>query len=258
MPNDASAEAQETPISKATTGLGATTYALTRQRLNEIVKALRDCGTEEIIKLPKIAVIGNQSAGKSSLIEAISQIKVPRASGTCTRCPMEVILTKDSQQSGWHCKVSLRIDNTDIAGRQLGVFDFGETKEKDEVPDILRRAQLAILNPSRPFSHFFSLDEDQCSKHDREVNFSRNTVVLEITGAEVDVTFIDLPGIISSTETVWRRVNANGVARGGAFYWFDQRPCRLVCISEGMPYSSHNLNERCISLFSSSSANRTR
>jgi hypothetical protein len=77
MDNDASTETQETPISKAATGLGGTTYALTGQRLNEIVKALRDCGTEEIIKLPKIAVIGNQSAGKSSLIEAISQIKVP-------------------------------------------------------------------------------------------------------------------------------------------------------------------------------------
>jgi hypothetical protein len=55
MDNDASTETQETPISKAATGLGGTTYALTGQRLNEIVKALRDCGTEEIIKLPKIA-----------------------------------------------------------------------------------------------------------------------------------------------------------------------------------------------------------
>lgn len=37
------------------------------------------------IDLPQIAVIGNQSAGKSSLIEAISGITLPRASGTCTR-----------------------------------------------------------------------------------------------------------------------------------------------------------------------------
>ena len=37
------------------------------------------------IDLPQIAVIGSQSAGKSSLIEAISGITLPRAAGTCTR-----------------------------------------------------------------------------------------------------------------------------------------------------------------------------
>ena len=203
MPRDTSKESEEIPITTPTSSLGGTKYALSRQKLNEIVKALRDCGTEEVIKLPKIAVIGNQSAGKSSLIEAISQIKVPRASGTCTRCPMEVILTSATQQNCWHCKVSLRIDHSEIAGHHLGIFDFDETNLPDDVPHILRRAQLAILNPSKAFSHFFRLDENQCNNHDRELNFSGNTVVLEITGAEVDVTFIDLPGIISFTEKVW-------------------------------------------------------
>src|SRR5277367_1161000 len=120
MPQDSSAESQvgptftPTPTATTASSLGGTKYAFSRQKLNEIVKALRDCGTEEVIKLPKIAVIGNQSAGKSSLIESISQIKVPRATGTCTRCPMEVILTSGGLTSGpetsWHCKVSLRID----------------------------------------------------------------------------------------------------------------------------------------------------
>jgi ABC-type polysaccharide/polyol phosphate transport system ATPase subunit len=35
--------------------------------------------------LPMIAVIGSQSAGKSSLIESISGITLPRSAGTCTR-----------------------------------------------------------------------------------------------------------------------------------------------------------------------------
>jgi hypothetical protein len=37
------------------------------------------------LDIPAIAAIGWQSAGKSSLIEAISGITLPRASGTCTR-----------------------------------------------------------------------------------------------------------------------------------------------------------------------------
>ncbi len=209
MPQDPGAENQLdpnltpnlTPSATTAFSLSGTKYAFSRQKLNEIVKALRDCGTEEVIKLPKIAVIGNQSAGKSSLIEAISQIKVPRASGTCTRCPMEVVLSSAPLQNGWYCKVSLRIEHADVAGHQMGVFDFDETDSKDEVSLILRRAQLAILNPSKAFSHFFRLDEEQCNIHDREVNFSRNTVVLEITGAEVDVMAQDPQRKVPSTSS---------------------------------------------------------
>src|SRR5436190_15467047 len=169
--------------------LGTTHYALSRQKLNEIINMLRDCGTEGIIKLPKIAVIGNQSAGKSSLIEAISQIKVPRASGTCTRCPMEVVLSSDRAER--KCVVSLR--------REQGRIDqFAETTDDREVPMILRRAQLAILNPNQKLEDFLLLDEAECSRQSVSVPFSRNTVVVEISGADVDVTFIDLPGIISN------------------------------------------------------------
>ena len=43
------------------------------------------CSVQVDIDLPQIAVIGSQSAGKSSLIESISGITLPRAAGTCTR-----------------------------------------------------------------------------------------------------------------------------------------------------------------------------
>ena len=43
------------------------------------------------IDLPQIAVIGSQSAGKSSLIESISGITLPRAAGTCTRYIFSVL-----------------------------------------------------------------------------------------------------------------------------------------------------------------------
>jgi len=201
MPQDAEGSDATTNTTVSPSTFGGTKYAFSRQKLNEIVKALRDCGTEEIIKLPKIAVIGNQSAGKSSLIESISQIKVPRATGTCTRCPMEVVLASGGSEDHWHCKVSLRIDYP-IGGHQQGVFDFDQTTSKEEVPNILRRAQLAVLNPDTGIAHFLKLDEEHCNAHVRKQNFSRNTVVMEISGADVDVTFIDLPGIISFTEKV--------------------------------------------------------
>jgi GTPase SAR1 family protein len=176
-------------------------YARTGQKLNELFKELRDWGIEELIQLPKVVVLGSQSVGKSSLIEAISRIKVPRASQTCTRCPMEVVLSS-ANPDNWHCKVSLRIDHEETPGQRRGIFQFAETEEKDEVTNILRQAQLAILNPSKSFTSFSRLSEKDCNEHPRDLKFSRNTVVLEITGAGVDLTFIDLPGIIASIEKV--------------------------------------------------------
>ena len=239
MPQDI--QAPETEMQ--TSPLSNTYYALSRQKLNEIMKMLRDCGTEGVIRLPKIAVIGNQSAGKSSIIEAISQIKVPRASGTCTRCPMEVFLARSSQV-GWHCNVSLRFDHNEVPGSMIGTHDFDETKNKDEVPIILRRAQLAILNPGEPLDSFLTLDENQCQDHGITQSFSRNTVVMEITGADVDVTFIDLPGIISNTEKARFPMAWTNYVERRAFHRLDQGACCLLRISRGMSYSRRHFYER--------------
>src|SRR5947207_8128874 len=121
------------------------------ETLNEVTKMLRDCTIEEIIKLPKIAIIGNQSVEKSSLIEAISQIKVPRASGTCTRCPMEVILSRSEQK--WHAKISLRFAQDDPRVKSSPSIDFMEIDKKEDTTLALRRAQLAILDPGRSEEH---------------------------------------------------------------------------------------------------------
>lgn len=197
---ESDADAAETP---GALSLGDTDYARWTQRLNEVVKMLRQCGTESVISLPKIVAIGNQSAGKSSLIEAISQIKLPRASRTCTRCPMEIILSRSGGLANWKCKVSLRFDEDELGAEKFGTCDFDETQNKEEVTRILRRAQLAILNPNEDKDTFLTLDDEQCNAHHIALCFSRNTVVVEITGAEVDITLIDLPGLIQNTEKVY-------------------------------------------------------
>jgi predicted ABC-type transport system involved in lysophospholipase L1 biosynthesis ATPase subunit len=41
------------------------------RKLINIIDELRDVGLQQYIELPRIAVVGGQSAGKSSLLEAI-------------------------------------------------------------------------------------------------------------------------------------------------------------------------------------------
>lgn len=180
--------------------LGDTSYA---RLLNNIINKLRKVGCEEVVSLPRIAVMGNQSSGKSSLIEAICQIKVPRASGTCTRCPMEVQLSTLNRPE-WSGKVSLKTEHRLPSGvTEWRQRHFAHVATREDVPLTLKRAQLALLNPSKDPSRFLGYSDSTCDKgaKESEITFSKNIVLLEITGAEVDVSFIDLPGIVARVYT---------------------------------------------------------
>ena len=59
----------------------------------------------------------------------------------------------------------------------------------------IRRAQRAILNPSKSLSVFLS----GADVEENEMTFSRNYISLEISGRELeDLSFADLPGLIAS------------------------------------------------------------
>ncbi|GAA6003650.1 dynamin family protein [Rhodotorula paludigena] len=196
-------------------GIAATAYAAKRRQLVSLVDSLRSAGASAEVDLPRIAVIGNQSAGKSSLVEAISGIKVPRDAGTCTRCPTEVRLR--SAATPWSCRVSLRFER-DPAGRPLDPIrevPFGKAlDDPNAVEATLRRAQLAILNPRiRDPSFFLALPEDEVrrakagrgfggdSSGEAQLSFSTNVICLDISGPQVtDLAFVDLPGIIANSD----------------------------------------------------------
>jgi len=181
------------------------------------------------IDLPQIAVIGSQSAGKSSLIESISGITLPRASGTCTRCTCYYLITiqpsnslifrcpTECRLSGseqpWQCIVSLRF-TTDANGQVLGQARnerFGDViKDKSEVEERIRRAQKAILNPKTLSADFLTGNLDSASSRETELSFSMNCVSLQISGPGVaDLSFCDLPGMCHSLCTTVLRSDRN-------------------------------------------------
>uniref|UniRef100_A0A674BL19 Myxovirus (influenza virus) resistance F n=1 Tax=Salmo trutta TaxID=8032 RepID=A0A674BL19_SALTR len=119
-------------------------------------------GIEKDLALPAIAVVGDQSSGKSSVLEALSGVALPRGSGIVTRCPLELKLRK-SFGGKWKAKISYQ-----------GVVETFEDPSLVEIH--VRTAQNTLAGDG--------------------VGICDDLITLEITSPDVcDLTLIDLPGI---------------------------------------------------------------
>jgi hypothetical protein len=85
-------------------GLGSST-----SKAIALMNKLRECGAESELDVPRIVFAGKQSAGKSSLVEALTGVQLPRDHGTCTRCPIQVTTTC-KPGAEWNCHISLRLE----------------------------------------------------------------------------------------------------------------------------------------------------
>ena len=111
------------------------------------------------------------------------------------RCPIECRLMHGDGPE-WSCRVYLRRVSVSDGQSKLGQSKepFGDMiTDRVSLEGLVLRAQLAILNPSIPFTRF--LHEDLDLDAPSELSFSPDIVCLEITGPEyTDISFVDLPG----------------------------------------------------------------
>uniref|UniRef100_A0A8C3WJC4 Interferon-induced GTP-binding protein Mx2 n=1 Tax=Catagonus wagneri TaxID=51154 RepID=A0A8C3WJC4_9CETA len=127
----------------------------------DLIDSLRALGVEQDLALPAIAVIGDQSSGKSSVLEALSGVALPRGSGIITRCPLVLRLKK--KECPWRGLISYRKVELEL-------------QDPSQVEREIRKAQDAIAGSG--------------------VGISQELINLEVASPEVpDLTLIDLPGI---------------------------------------------------------------
>ncbi|OJJ45477.1 hypothetical protein ASPZODRAFT_99591 [Penicilliopsis zonata CBS 506.65] len=183
------------------------------------IQDLRHLGIEDSkIALPKICVVGDQSTGKSSLIEGMSEIQVPRSAGTCTRCPMEINLSESDANQPWTCRIIISRKYMFDGNRKiklpkkthpLGPWieqdqedePFMTLTQRDQLQEAIKWAQLAILNPSRPQLEYVPGQNQGTDPQYYQVKFSPNIVRLDISAPGFpNLSFYDLPGVISQAE----------------------------------------------------------
>jgi GTP-binding protein EngB required for normal cell division len=60
----------------------------------DLIEKMRDSSVSKYINLPQLAVCGDQSSGKSSVLQAVAEIPFPHSSAQCTRFATEVIMRR--------------------------------------------------------------------------------------------------------------------------------------------------------------------
>ena len=129
----------------------------------DLIDSLRALGVEQDLALPAIAVIGDQSSGKSSVLEALSGVALPRGSGIVTRCPLVLKLRKLKEGEEWRGKVSY--DDIEV-----------ELSDPSEVEEAINKGQNFIAGVG--------------------LGISDKLISLDVSSPNVpDLTLIDLPGI---------------------------------------------------------------
>ncbi|XP_047438803.1 interferon-induced GTP-binding protein Mx-like isoform X2 [Mugil cephalus] len=129
----------------------------------DLIDSLHSLGIEKDLALPAIAVIGDQSSGKSSVLEALSGVALPRGSGIQTRCPLELKMKRKKEGEDWFGSISYKNHMEEISNP-------GHVEKK------IREAQ----NKMAGFG----------------AGISSDLIRLEIASPDVpDLTLIDLPGI---------------------------------------------------------------
>ncbi|KAK5172239.1 uncharacterized protein LTR77_003877 [Saxophila tyrrhenica] len=148
-------------------------------KLLNAIDRLRSEHIDAEISVPQIVVCGDQSSGKSSVLEAIAGVPFPLGAMTTTRFATEVILRRSSTES-------LTIDIVPASDRELQM----EARIKGF------RQPEGITDPEH-FGVAIKAAADHLKLLEPQCHFWRDRLRVEVSGPkQPHLTLIDLPGII--------------------------------------------------------------
>ncbi|EJK70654.1 hypothetical protein THAOC_07967 [Thalassiosira oceanica] len=144
------------------------------ERYHQFMDKLKESNVDKYVDLPMIAVMGDTSSGKSSLLSNISEIELPSADVLTTRCP---IMLKMHHRSA-RVKITWK-DKPEGTSVDFTPVEISESSWSD-ITNAISAAQTHIVE-----------------KSGKEV--ARDIVSVDLHGPNCEnLTLIDLPGIVRS------------------------------------------------------------
>jgi GTP-binding protein EngB required for normal cell division len=195
-------------------------------KLLDLIDRLRECRVDSYIDLPQVVVVGDQSSGKSSVLEAITQIPFPTSSTACTRFATQIRLRRDNSLSATITKVSILAN-----------------KPKDQA----RYASFAqVVDEGMDFTEIFQSATDLIFQ-DRSGNFlSKDILSIERIGPGLShVTLVDLPGIIHNPTKTQTVEDVRAIAQLSKEYMSKDRTIILPIVGCDSEYARQIIIKNC-------------
>ncbi|KAK2766759.1 hypothetical protein FQN54_006073 [Arachnomyces sp. PD_36] len=146
------------------------------------------CNVGNHIDLPQLVVVGDQSSGKSSVLEGLTRLPFPRDSGLCTRFATHITFRRDPERSIAVSIIPAADASQEEVERMRAWSVTIETLDATSFGDIMAQVH-GVMDLSDP----------QAKDSGKEA-FSDNVLRLEISGPDQDhLSVIDVPGIFKTT-----------------------------------------------------------
>jgi len=186
--------------------------------LLDAIDLLRCQGISHYVSLPQLIVCGDQSSGKSSVLEAISGIPFPTRDNMCTRFATEVILRRAATAGVSVAIVPSEESRTDAERQSLQNFHEPLTAIED-LPALIEKAKTAM-----------GLTEMTKA-------FAKDVLRVEISGPDrPHLTIVDLPGLIHAENKLQTTADVNTVQQMVRSYMANRRSIILAVVSAKNDY----------------------
>ncbi|KAI6801939.1 hypothetical protein KC332_g15779 [Hortaea werneckii] len=203
------------------------------RRVMDIVDKLRRSGLSGIVQLPQLVVSGDQSSGKSSVLEAITEIPFPRKENLCTRFATEIILRRAPQVAILTKiipdKVRPAEEKKRLEGFKRTIVDFSE------LPDLMEEA-----------TNLMGLGGVDDGAGGPARAFSRDVLSIEIAGpGRPHLTLVDLPGLIHSENKMQSKEDVELIRGLVDDYLKEKRTIIMAVVSAKNDYANQIILKKC-------------
>jgi GTPase SAR1 family protein len=202
-----------------------------QRRILDMVAQLRKCGIENELSLPQLVVCGDQSAGKSSVLEALTRIPFPRNDNLCTRFATEISLRRAATDT---LTIKVLPDDSRSSVEKLKIKSFVESITNfDDLPRIMGLA-MAVMG----------ITSDEGSNATPRA-FARDILSIEIGGpSQPQLTVVDIPGLIATSTKGVTTADVEMVAEITDFYIAQPRTICLAVITATNDFANQRILQK--------------
>ncbi|KAF8476211.1 P-loop containing nucleoside triphosphate hydrolase protein [Kalaharituber pfeilii] len=163
-----------------------------KSHLFDIIDKFRELGIQEDIPLPQLVVVGDQSSGKSSLLEGLTGLPFPVAGTICTRFATQIVFRRTAPDEGERIRISIIPSKNCTEEQKEALREFSqdvETLDADEFQGLIEKASSAMGLPK----------PGELREMKSGPRFSDDVLKIELSGPNhTHFSVVDVPGIFQA------------------------------------------------------------